>query len=818
VLTRLSPLLLLTALGLLFFAPLVLHPTQVLYSDHSDLLAEHVPAKRFLVGSWRETGELPRWCPYLFAGGPFLHDIQVGAFYPPHFLLFLLPEEAVAPALSWLVVLHVLLAGWLMYGYALESGLGRAGATVAAIGYMFAGKWLLHLLGAGHYITIGLAWLPLAVLCLERAVRIGSLRYATWAGMVYGLMALGTQPQWTFYSGLFLGAWTLGTALYDTNLTWRGALLRWVACGAWAAFLAVGIATVQFLPTLELAGQSTRSGGVDFGDLLSGGRRALLFFVGPSLTSEPIELEWEDRGGFGLLWIVVAAVGPQVRPDDRRLRYRAAVVLGMCLFAFGGCVLFQWLPGFRLFRQHARILMVATFPIAWLAGMTMHILLTSSAEERVALLARCRWVLVRVIVGVIILCGFFAVRLVVVEHVRPRFHPYWASLLLTIPTAFWLFRKGLLRNDGFAPVLLGAILLVDVWALAWPLVQVRAESEVFFVSESVRYLAAEERLRGRVLDRDTAGQVCSPLGRGALLAPIHRIEAIRGYTPLDLLRFKEYLLFVMDHDLPLRPLMQDHDVTRADPTLDGESLQSERESIRGLTYPVMQNFPIRNHALLDLLQVRYLLQPANEPLVELRWRSVFQDPSPRAYDFGAGGVHDLPAYKVAENPTVMDRAFVVPHAEELPERAKVLERLKATDFRQTVLLEPAGEAPVPTDNGVREGFVRRASIESYRPNEVVVHVEDGPAGYLVLTDVWFPGWTCKVDGEKRTIHRANYLFRALPIEPGEHHVVFTFEPESLRRGRQVLYLTIGIILGVHLLAGLAWVRQRRPFLAGAAGS
>jgi hypothetical protein len=142
--------------------------------------------------------------------------------------------------LSWLIAFHVLVAGLLMYAYARWSGLGRAGAIVAAVGYMFAGKWLLHLLGAGHYITIGLAWLPLAVLCLEHAVRRGSVLSATWAGLVFGLMALGTQPQWTFYSGLFLGAWTLGIALEQP-----GGLrfaLRAVLFGAWVAILAVGLA------------------------------------------------------------------------------------------------------------------------------------------------------------------------------------------------------------------------------------------------------------------------------------------------------------------------------------------------------------------------------------------------------------------------------------------------------------------------------------------------------------------------------------------------------------------------------------------------
>src|SRR5439155_17994754 len=93
--------LLIAVLGLIFFAPLVLHPTEVLYSDHSDLLAEHLPAKRFLVRSLRETGELPLWCPYSFSGASFIHDIQAQIMYPPHWLLFLLPEKYVGAGLSW---------------------------------------------------------------------------------------------------------------------------------------------------------------------------------------------------------------------------------------------------------------------------------------------------------------------------------------------------------------------------------------------------------------------------------------------------------------------------------------------------------------------------------------------------------------------------------------------------------------------------------------------------------------------------------------------------------------------------------------------
>jgi len=151
--------------------------------ESDDLIAQHIPAKRFLVRSWQETGELPLWCPYSFAGAPFVHDIQVAAFYPPQAILYCLTADLVGPALCWLVVAHVILAGWCMYAYARFKALTPFGAFVAALGYMLAGKWMLHLLAAGHYNLAPLAWVPLVLLCLEHAIRSGRIRWAAdWPG------------------------------------------------------------------------------------------------------------------------------------------------------------------------------------------------------------------------------------------------------------------------------------------------------------------------------------------------------------------------------------------------------------------------------------------------------------------------------------------------------------------------------------------------------------------------------------------------------------------------------------------------------------
>jgi hypothetical protein len=801
VLTRITPLVLIAACALFFFGDLVRHPGDVLYSDHSDLLAEHVPAKRFLVRSWQETGELPLWCPYSFAGSPFVHDPQVAVFYPPHWPLLLLPEDHVGAGLSWLIVLHVVIAGWGTYACARAGGLGRPAALVAACGFMLAGKWMLHLLAAGHYITIGLAWLPWVLLLLEAAIRRRSFLWATAAGAMFALVVLGTHPQWTFYAALFLGLWTLGTALEEAGVFGEGqldkrrlfgAVVRWLGYGAWAATLALALSAVQLLPTLEAAGLSTRAGGVASDEILDGGVRALLFFVGPALKATPTCLLWEDRGGFGLIWVVAAALAPLLCPG--RVRFQACVCLALVVFALGGAWLFQTLPGFRVFRQPARMLLIVTLPAALLAGSTTQALFSGTRSPEAW--ARCRGVLLKVGVATAILIGGFTVRLVL-DGGLPRAHVYWLSLLVTLPAAWWLLNpQSAILSTRSGQLVWGLLLFLDLWALARPLAMVRPEAEVYRPSECVTRLEQAGREGRRVLDRDVPipGAAATPLGGGAPLALIDGLEPLRGYNPLDNRRYKEYLQFIAGADEPLVPL-------------EGP-----------FTFPVIGNFPIRNKSLLDLLGTGYVLQPAEFAHEEdwrldgPGWRPVTEDDTPVGYDFTAVGLRHLPPYTIYENTTAFPRAFVVPEARPMPERSQVLDTITATDLRRSVLLEGWDGQARP--GGTSAAF-RPAEVVESRPNRVTVHVESGPAGYLVLADVWYPGWRCVVDGRPVPLYRGDYLFRAVELSEGEHSVVFRFEPASYRLGRIISETALAGVLGLFLFGNVRKLLTRRRDRGGA---
>ena len=60
---------------------------------------------------------------------------------------------------------------------------------------------------------------------------------------------------------------------------------------------------------------------------------------------------------------------------------------------------------------------------------------------------------------------------------------------------------------------------------------------------------------------------------------------------------------------------------------------------------------------------------------------------PRLTCSSPGGEQELPPFTVYENRDAFPRAFVVPRAEPLPERSRVLSALKQSDLRQVVFLE-----------------------------------------------------------------------------------------------------------------------------------
>jgi hypothetical protein len=168
----------------------------------------------------------------------------------------------------------------------------------------------------------------------------------------------------------------------------------------------------------------------------------------------------------------------------------------------------------------------------------------------------------------------------------------------------------------------------------------------------------------------------------------------------------------------------------------------------------------------------------------------------------------MPVY--AENPQIdvflntqaLPLALLVHEAQVVPDHEAAWQAIHAEAFdpTRTVILEEgqAVSGPGATGEGSRIEYVR------YDLNRIELAVETPLDGWLVLSEVYYPGWRATVDGERVDVLRANYTFRAVPLSSGSHLVQLWFAPTTWYVG-----LAVSGVTGIALAMWAAWTALRK---------
>src|SRR5262249_38758857 len=93
-------------------------------------------------------------------------------------------------------------------------------------------------------------------------------------------------------------------------------------------------------------------------------------------------------------------------------------------------------------------------------------------------------------------------------------------------------------------------------------------------------------------------------------------------------------------------------------------------------------------------------------------------------------------------------------------------------------------------------------VERYAEEEVSLVVETPRKAVLVLTDLYWPGWQVDVDGERRVLQRADFLFRAVALGAGVHRVHFRYGSFTFRLGLLVTALPATAVLAILVFEGI----------------
>ncbi|HKZ84103.1 MAG TPA: YfhO family protein [Anaerolineae bacterium] len=354
-------------------------------------------------------GQLPLWNPYVYSGHPFLADVQSASFYPPRWITILLagPGGFTYFALEMEAIAHVFLAGAFTFAFAWRVLKDRLAALVAAIVFAFGGYLTSYpILQLAILETV--TWLPLLLLLVDIAFTAARARPALstkspteppaggrWsgeaegsrsaasvgAGLVMAIALLAGHPQTALhmaYLALLYGVWRA----YSQRTGWREAAARFAVLG----LIGLGASAAQWLPSLEFMRLSTRS---ELGyDALAGGfaLRDTVQMLLPGTT-----------GAWSPLYVglvpLLLAVSAMLSHAKRLAFFWLAIALSAFVLSLGGStflynLLYQWVPGFNLFRSQERAAGIMSFALAIAAGIGFAALRTQDSPRLTGLMRR----------------------------------------------------------------------------------------------------------------------------------------------------------------------------------------------------------------------------------------------------------------------------------------------------------------------------------------------------------------------------------------------------------------------------------------------
>ncbi len=714
-------------------------------SGGGDLVSFLWPTYTFAARSLK-SGILPLWNPYLYSGMPFAADNQSGLFYPINLLVFLLIPNLSYFVMELMSVWHVWWAGLGMYVLMRTMNARRVPAFAAALAWMFSDVFVIHF---GNYNLIAVAsWLPWIAATFRQALNPRSpfsrtvgkgsrgdegLGCALASGALWGMAALAGHIQATLFIGLWLGGYAIFAAFSSSSSPLREKRVG----GMWArplvlliltVLVALAFAALMFVPAYELTRYTGRAG-LAYEDAAhySLPPAGLLGLVVPGLWGRGAGAwaPWPrvEVGYVGVLTLALAVVGVMVKRRGERPGERAflsVAVLFAFLLALGGYAalhgwLYRWMPGFASLRAPARAVMLADFALSILAGLGLDALLSPLARRARGLLRIVSRVVAWVAVGL-------AVIGLPLSYVLIAQAAYDAGLA---------HRLTLVMNG----IIFGVVLLVaSALILAARRARWAAPKQVGVIAVIV--LATDLVVLGSSVD-------------------VEKNDPTVGYhhpAVVDFLR-REGQPFRID-STPAPAWQPDAGAMHSIPDIGGIfnplGLAAYNTYVGGMGS--------RGSLLYNFLNVKYVLAEKGRPPGDARFVPVFNGD---------------PQIDVYLNTAALPRAMLIYKSIPVQSGEEAWAAIHQPGF------DPSQEAVIeggPVLNGPPSGgtlVVRRLDV-----NEIEIEATTSAPAYLVMSEVYYPGWRAEVNGRPARILPANFAFRAVYLEPGAHRVRMIFLPLS----------------------------------------
>jgi hypothetical protein len=794
---------------------------------------------RYLVKMDLLNGQWPLWNPWLGNGAPLLANMQSAVFYPPNLIALLLPIEH---ALTLSVIIHLPLAGLFMYLYTRRLGLAPFAATVSALSYMFSG----YIIGRTQFIAMvnAAAWFPLLLLLSDKiASRTTPLRLkllnALGLALVLAIQLLAGHAQLWFY-----GLWLIGFYIFFKSLSFRrGAphptrlapgfklLLLSLFLLALAVSLAILLAAVQILPTIEFVRASSRNEGAGrtFALTYSFWPWRLVTLLAPDFFGNPAQGNywgysnyWEDHAYVGILPFIFAlaaiwqyakakfwgrkpwsgknstALGSftiKLPQPLQAVPFFAGLAPISLLLALGwNTPVYPWvfdtIPGFSFFQGPARLLIWYTLALAVLAGIGAQYF-ESKPEGRPnwrRFLAGC--VAITLAASLLALLGQSAL-----TNRASTFLTATRTLgiLLTLSVTLLLIRpeKDQSRPD---PIVSSSTSEAE-----------EEDPPLLISDEKQKVIPSETLWHGIVITFVAVDLLLAAMPLIPMISPAVFNHSIASAEFLKS-RPGDYRFYVND-DFAYQATFDRYFRFKAFGPAEVEYWQGFKELLAP-NFGVYAGLPSANN---------------NDPLVVGNWQRLTDqlehgDNFLRArllalmsvgYFISGVEAQSWPTIYTTEQvaiqrvPDPLPRAYFAPRAYYAKTREEALARLTAPDFdsHQEVVIMNTEKGEASPGNASPASASWSIALQELNHNQLQLEVNTPTSGFVVLTDTFYPGWQAAINDQPRPIRQANLGFRAVAVEAGSHQVTFSYLPRAFTFGlwTSIISWLIMIVTIIYLI-------------------
>jgi len=705
-----------------------------------DIITQIYPWRHLAIDIWKQ-GQVPLWNSYAFSGNPLLANYQSSVLSPLNILFLILPF---VDAWSVLVLLQPLLAGLFTYLFVRSLRVSKAGSLISAISFMFCGfitSWM-------GYATLGYAilFLPFSLFCIEK-------HYETNKNIFIFLLSL-TLPL-SFFSGHFqISLYFLITVL--AYIIYKFIVSRNI-CNTLrlTLFVFFGLLLImpQVLPSIELYLESFRSSFFQTGGIPM---EYLPSFLAPDFFGNPVTRNtWF---GHYAEWNAYIGVLPMMLAIYSLLRIKKHQTLFFFIFGLSALILAMSNPISSLIQNLCipvlstsainRIIVLFSFAFASLAGLGYDQLLldVKNASKKIILV----WLSLFSILFIILWIAIFQKLFIPLDKIaiakQNLILPTILFLASSVLAVFVVILKRIKHRETLYTFLaFGFIVLVAFdmlrFAMKW-----QAFDPKNLVFPTFSTTQAFSKISG-------LNRVFGNLGGEASM--YYKLPSVEGYDALYSKRYGQFIGYIEK----------------------GKFIESSWSVV---SFPKNSQ---NTRKAINLLDIKYIVHKLADDHVG--WTFPYWEYTKDQFSL----IYKDDKYEFYQNNNVFPHVFLVGEYRIIKNSKQILKTLFSENFnlRREIILEDDPKI-VKTNGNIGD-----AKIINYQPNNIEVSVNSRSDALLFLADSYINGWKASIDGKNVPILRANYTFRAIVINRGEHSVKFWYDPWSFKLG---VYLAIGGVIGI----------------------